>query len=279
VPSRPELELFLVAAIWGFDFVAQRQGVLRMGAFWFNAACFGLGTLVTAARMLRREAFRETGALRAGILAGCALFLAISLQTIGMASTGAGKAAFITSLYLVLVPIASRLFGERIPRGVWLGCLLALAGLWLLCGHGGLSFSQGDLLVLASAFFWAAQILVVGHFAPTLKAAPLSFWQFLTCCALSLAAGLLFEDVSLGELRAAFFPILYNGLLSAGVAYSLQVAGQGGTTPSRAAILLSLETFFAAIGGVLLLDERLGAREIFGCLLMLLGTLASQLRR
>ena len=274
-----DVRLLMVALIWGFDFVAQRQGVQHVGAFFFNAACFGLGSLMMALRRLRNGHTQSSNARLPGILTGVALFAAISLQTIGMVTTSAGKAAFITSLYLVLVPIGSRLFGTKICRNVWIGCLLALAGLYFLCAHGTLAFSFGDILVLVSAFFWTTQILTIDHFAPKVDGIDLAFWQFLSCALLSLVASLLFETTTIASARIALLPILYNGIISAGIAYSLQISGQGGTTASRAAILLSLETVFAAIGGWLLLGEHLGPRELFGCALMLAGTLISQVRR
>jgi len=274
-----DVRLLTVALIWGFDFVAQRQGVQHVGAFFFNAACFGLGSLMMALRRLRKGRTKSSNARLPGILTGVALFAAISLQTIGMVTTSAGKAAFITSLYLVLVPIGSRLFGTKICRNVWIGCLLALSGLYFLCAHGTLAFSFGDILVLVSAFFWTTQILTIDHFAPKVNGIDLAFWQFLSCALLSLVASLLFETTTIASARIALLPILYNGIISAGIAYSLQISGQGGTTASRAAILLSLETVFAAIGGWLLLGELLGPRELFGCALMLAGTLISQVRR
>ena len=274
-----ELQLLLVALIWGLDFVAQRQGVLGMGPFSFNAASFALGAAFLGARIAFARGRRVPGpsARRSGILLGVVLFGALSLQSSGMASTGAGKAAFITSLYVALVPLGGRLFGQRIGMHVWIGCALSLAGLWFLCVRQDLTLASGDLLVLACAFFWAAHILLVGRFASRVDEMGLAFWQFLTCAVLSLVPALLLEDAGLASLRASVIPILYNGLLSAGVAYALQISGQGGAPASRAALILSLETVFAGAGGWLLLGEDFGLRELFGSALMLSGVVASRL--
>lgn len=280
--SRPkggaELRLLLVALIWGFDFVAQRQGVLGSSAFFFNAASFGLGAAVTGIRWWigSRSAKPARSARKAGILAGFALFLAMSFQSSGIATTGAGKAAFITSLYIVLVPVLGMLFGQRSRREIWIGCLFAVAGLYFLCVREDLSLEKGDLLVLACAVFWAAHILVVGRFASSVDETGFAFWQFLTCAALSLLFHLEFESVTPLQARSALFPILYNGLMSAGVAFSLQISGQSRTTAGRAALILSLETVFAALGGWLLLHEHFGLRESIGSGLMLAGVVVAR---
>jgi len=277
--SASELKLLLVALIWGIDFVAQRQGVLGTGPFFFNAASFALGALVLGVRRrLSPSSLPTAPARRAGILTGLALFGAMSFQSSGIAETGAGKAAFITSLYIVLVPLWLRLSGQRSGSGTWIGCGLSLVGLYFLCVQEGLSLAASDLLVLTCSLFWAAHILLVGRFASQVDENALSFWQFVTCASLSLGLSLSFETVGLGQVRDSLLPILYNGILSAGVAFSLQISGQGGTSSSRAALILSLETVFAALGGCLMLNERFGLREGIGSALMLSGVLASRIR-
>jgi len=276
--SGPEFKLLLVALIWGFDFVAQRQGVLGSGPFFFNAASFGLGALILGVRRrLSPSELPIAPARRAGILTGLVLFGAMSFQSAGLAHTGAGKAAFITCLYIVLVPLAMHLSGVRGGRWAWIGCGFSLMGLWFLCVQPGFTLAPGDLLVLACSVFWTAHILLVGRFAASVDQDALSFWQFATCTALSLGCSLGFESVGIGQVRDSLLPILYNGVLSAGVAYSLQISGQGGTSSSRAALILSLETVFAGLGGWFFLHERFGAREALGSLLMLAGVLASRL--
>lgn len=276
--SSPEFKLLLVALIWGFDFVAQRQGVLGSGPFFFNAASFGLGAVILGVRRrIAPSGLAVAPARRAGILTGLVLFGAMSFQSAGLAHTGAGKAAFITCFYIVLVPLAMRFSGVRGGRGTWIGSAFSVVGLYFLCVQPGFALAPGDLLVLACSVFWTAHILLVGRFASTVDQNALSFWQFVTCAALSLGCSLGFESIGIGQVRDSLLPILYNGILSAGVAYSLQISGQGGTSSSRAALILSLETVFASVGGWLLLGERFGLREGLGSLLMLTGVLASRL--
>jgi len=278
--SSAELRLLAVALIWGFDFVAQRQGVLASSAFFFNAASFFLGASVHAVRHHWTKSVDRpppSGRLP-GIVTGVVLFAAMSFQTSGMATTGAGKSAFITSLYLVLVPMVGALSGERIRSTVLVGGLVALAGIYLLCVPQNLECTPGDLLVLSSAAFWTAHIVLVGRFAADVSQTGFAQWQFLTCGFLSLVATIAFESVSVAQIRDSLWPIFFNGFLSAGLAYSLQISGQSGVSSSRAAILLSLETLFAAIGGFLILHERFDTRGIAGGALMVAGTLISRLR-
>jgi drug/metabolite transporter (DMT)-like permease len=276
---KAELELLAVSAIWGLGFVAQQAGARAVGTFPFNAARFLLGALILLPLLLRGPS-RRSSAMLPGILCGGALFSATSLQTFGIVSTGTGKAAFITCLYLVLVPIGSRFLGEKVGGCVWAGCLLALVGLFFLCLKGAASCpTRGDLLVLASAFFWSLQILLAGRFSARHGGVRLAFWQFLSCSLLSLAAAPFAGTHASSGLEAALLPVLYSGLFTVGVAFTLQMTGQAGTTPSRAAIFLSLETVFAAIAGAVILGERLGSRELLGCALMLSGTILSQLGR
>lgn len=276
-PGGAELRLLVVALIWGLDFVAQRQGVLDSGPFLFNAASFTLGTLVLLLRGGFTAVRCDTRSRVAGVLAGIVLFLALSFQSRGMATTGAGKAAFITSLYIVLVPLGGRILGQRPGSSTWAGCALAATGLWFLCVRGDLSFTPGDLLVLACSLFWALHILLVARVGAGITSSGMAFWQFTTCATLSWVLSGTTENPSFAALREGFLPVLYNGILSAGVAYSLQITGQRGTTASRAALILSLETVFAAAGGAFLLHERFGGRELLGSLLMLFGVLASRL--
>ncbi|MFC6672566.1 DMT family transporter [Marinobacterium aestuariivivens] len=280
---KANLVLLLVAAIWGLAFVAQRVGMEHLGPFGFNAARFGLGALslipLTLLFRARAGQARPSGLLRGGLLAGSLLFCGASFQQAGLQYTTAGNAGFITGLYIVLVPLATLLLGQAVSRGIWAGALLALAGLYLLSINEDLVINRGDLLELIGAGFWAAHVLAIGRLAPKVDGLRLSIIQFLVCALLCLLCALLFESdsLSLTSLAQSWQPIAYAGLLSVGVAYTLQVYAQKHTPAAHAAIIMSLEAVFAAFGGWLLLQETLAGRALLGCGLMLAGMLLAQL--
>lgn len=278
---RADLLLLLTAAIWGFAFVAQRVGMEHVGPFLFNGVRFALGAVcllvVVRFRRGRRRPSGPAGTRRAGLLLGCVLFLGASFQQIGIVYTTAGKAGFITGLYVVLVPILGSTLGHRIGLRPWIGAVLAAVGLYLLSVKEGFRIELGDALVLASAFFWACHVLLVGRWTRRFDAVDLAWRQFATCAVLSLAAAALLEPVTVSGLRGAAVPILYGGVLSVGVAYTLQVVAQREAQPTAAAILLSLEAVFAALGGWMVLGETLAGRALAGCALMLTGVIVSQL--
>lgn len=280
-----ELLLLATAAIWGFAFVAQRVGMEHVGPFAFNGLRYALGALSVLPLCLarRRRAAAAPGALSRGralgacALAGSVLFLGASLQQLGLVTTTAGNAGFITSLYVVLVPLLGLFAGRRAAPRVWLGAFLALGGLYLISIRAGYRMERGDLLELAGAFFWAVHILVISRLAPRMDSFLLAAGQFAVCSALSLAVSALSETTSLASIRAAALPILYGGLLSSGVAFTLQIVAQRRAHPASASIILSMESLFAGIGGILLLGEPFGLRFGAGAALMLGGLVLSQL--
>ena len=285
---RANLLLLLTAVVWGFAFVAQRSGMAFVGPFTFNAVRFLIGGLMLVPLMVvmdRRTtesgrppvSLRDRNLLTGGMLVGLILFGAATLQQMGVALTTAGKAGFITSLYVVLVPLLGLALGHRSSAAVWLGAILAAAGLYFLTIEGGFYMAWGDLLVLFGAFLWAGHVLLLGRLSPQTDTVKLAFLQFVVCAALSAAAALLTETISAADLRAAWGPILYTGIMSVGVGYTLQTIAQAHARPADTAIILSLEAVFAVIGGWLLLGEVLSARALFGCALMLAGILISQL--
>ncbi len=280
--------LFLTAAIWGFAFVAQRAGMAHVGPFTFNAVRFALGGLALVPLLLRSKGRQANHDLcwpqlkgrmifLGGGLAGLFLFLGASLQQWGIVYTTAGKAGFITGLYVIIVPILGLLWGWRSGLGTWLGAILATAGLYFLSISQHFTMSPGDGLVLGAAFLWAGHVHVIGWLSPRAESIKLAFGQFMVCSGLSLIVALLVEEITIGGLVGAAIPILYAGLLSSGVAYTLQVVAQRWARPAHAAIILSLEAVFALLGGWLLLAEILSRRELLGCLLMLGGMFVSQL--
>jgi drug/metabolite transporter (DMT)-like permease len=214
--------------------------------------------------------------LAAGLIAGGVLFFGASLQQVGIVSTTAGKAGFITGLYVVLVPLAGLLWRQRAGAAAWAGAVLSLGGLFLLSFTDTLSMARGDLIVLGGAFFWTAHVHVVSVLSPRADPLELSCVQFAVCSLASGIAGLATEHTAAAGVAAAAVPILYGGVLSVGIAYTLQVVAQRRAPPSHAAILLSLESVFAALGGGLILGERLGPRGAAGCVVMFAGMLVSQ---
>jgi drug/metabolite transporter (DMT)-like permease len=288
-PAKSTLEadglLLLTAAIWGFAFVAQRSGMAVIGPFAYSAARFALGaaSLVPLLLYLRRRrapaAARpsRTRRLAGAALAGLVLFAAASFQQVGLVHTTAANAGFITCLYVILVPITGALLGRATRARIWVGALLALAGLYVLSIGDGLTMAWGDLLVLASAFFWTGHILLINRLVARMEALELALGQFVTCAALSLVTAVLVEPRPFAGVGPAAVPILYGGLLSIGVAYTLQVVAQKTAHPAHASIIMSMEALFAGIGGVLILGEPLTGRLVAGGGLMLVGMLISQL--
>ena len=278
---RADLLLLLTAFIWGFAFVAQRLGMEYVGPYLFNAARFALGCLPlmpfvaqNASGPLLPHLLR---AAPGSLLAGLFLFAGSSLQQVGIVYTTAGKAGFITGLYVILVPILGLALGQQSGRNTWLGALVATAGLYLLSVEPPFSIAYGDALVLIGALFWAGHVLIIGRFAQQIDWAALAFLQFLTCSLLSFGVALAVEPVAWQPLVDAAWPVFYGGVLSVGVAYTLQVVAQRQAPASHAAIILSLETVFAALGGWWLLSEAMSLRGLAGCGLMFGGMLVSQL--
>jgi drug/metabolite transporter (DMT)-like permease len=276
---KADLLLLLAAAIWGFAFVAQRAGMEHVGPFTFNAARFALGALVLLPFIGRRawRGMTSKDAWRGGILAGLLLFAGSSLQQWGIVSTTAGKAGFITGLYVIIVPIIGIWEGRRTSSGTWLGGVLAVVGLYLLSVRDGFRIGGGDLLVLAGAVVWAMHVVAIARLTRRLEPRLIAFQQFTVTALFSAACALLFEPGQSSGLPAALWPVLYAGVLSTAVAFTLQVIAQRKAHPAHAAVLLSLEAAFALLGGWWLLGEGLDARALIGCALMLGGMLLSQL--
>ena len=280
-----DLLLLLTALIWGSAFVAQKVGMDHMGPFMYTGIRFALGALVLTPFILvfsNRNKVLPTveggpSLLKAGLLAGTLLFAGSILQQVGIIYTTAGKAGFITGLYVVLVPLIGCIWGFRPGSGSAFGALLAVSGLYLLTISNGFNIGFGDTLVIICAFMYAFHVLAIGWLAPrhdVLKLAALQFW---VCAGLSLMIGLVVEEVTWSAIRAAAVPILYGGVLSVGVAFTLQVVAQKRSPPTHAAVILSLETVFAVLAGMIILGEVLTIRGWAGCALMLMGMLAAQL--
>ena len=286
------LLLAFAALIWGVAFVAQSSGGAIIGPYTFNSLRFLIGACVLfpiIRRIKKTEpAEEENASLKGGLLCGMALFLGTNLQQLGLYYvTGAGKAGFLTACYILLVPILRLFFKKKCGLNVWLGVVLATAGLYLLCIDGDFNLQLSDGLVLLSAFFFSCHILLVDHFTAKIHEIRLSFLQFLTCGLMGLVPMLLIDmnpaNGGFSSWIAPFFvlsawiPLLYAGVLSSGLAYTLQVVGQKRTDPTLASLLMSLEAAFAVLAGWILLHERMRPREIAGCLLIFPAILLAQI--
>ena len=275
--------LFLTAAIWGFAMAAQREGSRYLQPFTFNACRFTLGTLALLPLVLRenkRENAPFTGRQAlSGAALGAILFFASLLQQSGVGEAGAGKAGFLTALYVVLVPVLGVFLGKKTRITTWLALMLALPALYLLCVPRDEAFSLAlsDLLLLAGAFFWAAHILATDHFVRFIPSMRLCLVQFVFGAVANWLCALLFETVTGENLLRALVPVLYCGILSTGVGYLCQTLGQKGVRPAFAALIMSLESVFCVIAGALLLGERMDGRGYLGCALMLAAVLLAQL--
>jgi drug/metabolite transporter (DMT)-like permease len=288
VTVKSDALLLTTAIIWGFAFVAQRVGMDYMGPFTFNGIRFAIGSLSLLPLVaMSREPRTATNKILpppglktiffGGAALGLALFSGASLQQIGLVYTTAGKAGFITGLYVIIVPLLGLFWRQQPKIGTWIGAILAAIGLYFLSVTEEFTIELGDLLVLIGAFFWAAHVLIIGWLSPRINPVKLAFSQYVACSILSLVTACVIEDITMLSIFQAAIPILYGGLLSVGIAYTLQVIAQRDAHPAHAAILLSLEAVFAAIGGWLILGEVISARGLFGCGLMLAGMLLSQL--
>ena len=258
----------------------------HVGPFIFNGVRFALGGISLIPLILVNRKRQPTDkpppvstktVILGGGLAGSVLFIGSSLQQIGIIYTTAGKAGFITGLYVIIVPILGLFWRQRADIATWAGAILATIGLYFLSVTRDFSISRGDLLVLVSAFFWAGHVHIIGWLSAKIDPIKLACCQFLTCSVLSLMAAALVETIAVRKLFDAIIPILYGGLVSVGIAYTLQVVAQRRANPSHAAIILSLETVFAVIGGWIILGETLALRGLVGCAFMLAGMLLSQI--
>ena len=285
---KSELLLLLSAVIWGFAFVAQRAGMEFTGPFTFNALRFALGSLSLLPFILinRSKNSKDISGtdpsasknyFKGGIILGSILFVASSFQQVGIVYTTAGNAGFITGFYVILVPIFGIFIGKKTHFNVWIGSALALAGMYLLSVKQNLTVGYGDILVFFAAVFYALHVLTIGHYATKSDNLKISALQFAVCSIYSIIAAFLFETPELSGIIEAAIPILYGGVFSVGIAYTLQLIGQRKAHPAPAAIILSLEAVFAVFGGWLILNEVVTINTLAGCLLMLTGMILAQL--
>lgn len=274
------------AVVWGFAFAAQALGADHLGAFTFNGARFFLGAFCLIPVILifeksEHNPHKTKTTVIAGICAGSALFAASWLQQLGIQLTdSAGKAGFITGLYMIIVPIIGLFLGQKTGLQSWIGALLGVSGLFFICFDvsSGLTFTGGDLLLIGCAVVFALHILIIDRFGDNIYSLRFSMTQFFTAAVLNTVMALIFEEIALENIVLAGIPILYCGVMSTGVAYTCQTLGQKYSEPTAASILLSTESVFSAIGGALILHERMQPTAYLGCALIFAGILLSQIK-
>ena len=296
IPLKNSLFLLLAAVIWGIAFVAQSVGMDYVGGFTFNAVRSLIGSAVLVPLILipgqknyynseiSEEAASTTSGIQkrkdliiGGISCGICLCLASNFQQFGIKYTTVGKAGFITACYIVIVPIIGLFLGKKCSKFIWAAVAMALIGLYLLCITDGFSIGKGDLLVLVCAFLFSIHILVIDHFSPKADGVKLSCIQFLTCGILSAIPALILEHPQVSSILAAWQPILYAGVMSCGVAYTLQVIGQKNKNPTEASLILSMESCISELAGWIILGQQLSAKEILGCVIMFAAIILAQL--
>ena len=288
---RQSLLLLLTATIWGVAFVSQSVGMDYVGPFTFNAArsLIGAAVLVPCIALLKKIQKKEEGPeevhkkedkrtlLRGGICCGVILAVASSFQQFGLLYTTVGKAGFITAMYIILVPLLGIFAGKKVGLRIGISVVIAVAGLYLLCMTESLRLEAGDILVLLCAVVFSFHIMVIDHFSPLVDGVKMSCIQFLTCGILCGICMFLFEAPKLSMILAAWKPVLYAGVMSCGVAYTLQIVGQKGMDPTVASLIMSLESVISVLAGFVLLHEVLSRRELFGCVLMFAAIILAQL--
>ena len=296
-PLRGSLLLLLTAAIWGVAFVAQSVGMDYVGPLTFNSVRSLIGALVLLPVMLvldQREKAQNQDAsgsartmkdkktdrtlLIGGAVCGVFLCLASNFQQFGIQYSTVGKAGFITAFYIILVPVFGLFLKRKCGPFIWIAVAMALAGLYLLCMTDGFSsVDRGDLYLLICAVLFSFQILAVDHYSPLVSGVKLSMMQFLICGIGSGIPALLFEHPQVPSILAAWQPILYAGVLSCGVAYTLQIIGQRDLNPTVASLIMSLESCISVLAGWLILGQSLTRREITGCIVMFAALILAQL--
>lgn len=281
--------LLLAAFIWGSAFVAQSVGMDYVEPFTFNCVRSIVGGLVLIPCIYllgKMRSSEETPEIKqtdqktlviGGVSCGVILCLASNAQQIGIQYTSVGKAGFITALYIVIVPILGMFLKRRCGWKVWVSVMIALVGFYLLCMVGGFSLERGDIWLLCCAVLFSFHILVIDHFSPMVDGVKMSCIQFFTCGVLSGMAMLVTENPDISNILAAWGPILYAGVLSSGVAYTLQIVGQKNYNPTVATLLLSLESVFSVLTGWAVLHQKLSARELCGCVLIFIAVILAQL--
>ncbi len=300
IPLKNSLILLLTATIWGIAFVAQSEGGDAVGAFTFNSTRSLIGSLVLIPvifllnKINPKDNKDESGVssdnsssgnifsrnrtlILGGISCGICFFLASNFQQLGIQYTSVGKAGFITACYIVIVPILGLFMKKKCSPFIWAAVAMALVGLYLLCITDGFSIGKGDILVLICAVLFSLHILIIDYFSPKVDGVKMSCIQFFICGVLSAIPALIFEHPQLSAFQGAWGAILYAGVMSCGVAYTLQIVGQKNMDPTVASLILSLESCISVLAGWIILGQKLSMREIIGCVVMFTAIVLAQL--
>lgn len=300
IPLKNSLILLLTATIWGIAFVAQSEGGDAVGAFTFNSIRSLIGSLVLIPvifllnKITPKDNKDESGVssensssgnifsrnrtlILGGISCGICFFLASNFQQLGIQYTSVGKAGFITACYIVIVPILGLFMKKKCSPFIWAAVAMALVGLYLLCITDGFSIGKGDILVLICAVLFSLHILIIDYFSPKVDGVKMSCIQFFICGVLSAIPALIFEHPQLSAFQGAWGAILYAGVMSCGVAYTLQIVGQKNMDPTVASLILSLESCISVLAGWIILGQKLSMREIIGCVVMFTAIVLAQL--
>ena len=288
---RAGLLLTLTALIWGASFVAQSVGMDYVGPYTYLCSRSVIGGIVllpvikffgkdpetVSSDVNSDKAKNKKILITGGICCGIALFVASILQQIGIKYTTVGKAGFITSLYMIIVPIIGIILGRKASKKVWFSVLIAIIGMYFLCMNGESGLNKGDLLVLCCAVGFSFHILIIDHFSPMVNGIKMSCIQFWVCAAVSAIFMFIFEKPDINSIIAAWAPILYAGALSSGAGYTLQIVAQKDIDPTVASLICSLESVFSVLFGWILLRQALSAKELFGCILVFIGVILTQI--
>lgn len=278
--------LFLAASIWGVAFVAQSVGMDYMGPFSFNGARFLLGSVVLLPLVLfRRKKAQAEGkesadlknTLAGGICCGLALCSASLFQQFGILYTTVGKAGFITTLYIIIVPIMGIFLKKRVSGRIWIGAVIAAFGMYLLCMSERFALSRGDSYVFICAVLFSVHILVIDYFSPKADGVTLSCIQFLTAGVICSILAIIIEKPEIGNFIDGIIPLAYAGILSSGAGYTLQIIGQKDMDPTVASLILSLESVVSVLAGWMILGQALSGRELLGCALVFSAVILVQL--
>ncbi len=275
------LILLLTAVIWGFAFVSQSQASSLLGPLGYNSLRMLLGFIVLLPLLIihtrgknRKEIFQL---LRDGLICGILLGAASYFQQKGIEYTTAGKAGFITSLYILIVPVISLIFGKKNSLKTWICVLTGLTGAFLLSVNGRSGINKGDGLVFISALLFSLHVMFIDRVSKRDDGVSLSALQFFFAGSIAFILSLIFENNTIANVKSALVPILYGGIGSCGIAYTLQIIGQKYTPPTEATLILSLESVFSAIGGALILSERMSGKELAGCIILFLSVIVAEL--